>query len=74
MFDELLMRKHSETACDLPAGVATNKLRTGVVGGHQAAMSPQLQAMFDAAWQKEMTPRLGLVDYESSVVELAKAL
>ena len=39
-FDDVLMRTHSETRCNLPLGGDASKVREGKVGGYQSALSP----------------------------------
>ena len=71
-FDDHLIREARDAIAGLPPGGESNKVRTGEVGGHRQAMSPELTAAFDAAWQREIAGPLGLADYDDLRRVLAK--
>lgn len=70
-YDDLMMRTRSETACDLPPGSDSSKVRSGGSGSHRSEMSPALLAEFDAAWRETMGAEFGLASYAALLDALA---
>lgn len=62
-FDDHLLRDARDVIAGLPPGGESNKVRTGQVGDHRQAMSPDLAAAFDARWKKDIAGPLGVADY-----------
>jgi hypothetical protein len=64
-FDDLMMRRKSEERCNLPPGSDSAKVRKGGAGGHRAALSPEVAAMLDEAWTKDVTPVTRFANYDA---------
>jgi hypothetical protein len=62
-FDDHLLRDARDAIAGLPPGGDSAKVRTGQVGDHRRAMTPELAAAFDAKWTQEIAGPLGLADY-----------
>jgi len=62
-FDDLLMRKASETRCNLPPGSDSAKVRKGGSGQGKAELTPALIAALDEQWAKIVAPATGFADY-----------
>lgn len=69
-YDDLLMRIHSEDACDLPPGGDSSKVRAGRVGAHGLELSAELIAGLDATWQDTMGAEFGIAGYDGLLAEL----
>jgi hypothetical protein len=62
-YDDAMMRRHSESACSLPAGSATSKVSSGQVGGHRAVLSDAFLAELDGAWSDTIGAQFGIESY-----------
>ena len=71
-FDDLLMRSHSETRCNLPPGSETAKVRKGGVGGHRHQLPAEVAALLDAEWARLVTPKLGFPSYAALEAALGR--
>lgn len=68
-YDDLLMRRHSETACDLPAGGGSGKVHEGTVG-RGADLSPALLADLDRVWAETIGSEFGYPDYAALLASM----
>jgi len=71
LYDDLMMREHSEAVCGLPFGSDSSKVRSGEVGSHRVELSEQLIAELDAAWDDTITADLAIPSYEALLRMLA---
>jgi hypothetical protein len=62
-FDDHLLRELRDPICGLPPGGTSSKVREGRAGSHKQVLSPELLALLDEVWQREVTPVLGFKDY-----------
>ena len=62
-YDDLLMRTHSEAACDLPPGGESSKVRSDGVAAPKPELSPFLLAELDRVWHETIGANCGLADY-----------
>ena len=69
-YDDLLMRRHSETACDLPPGGGSGKVHEGAVG-RGAELSPELRADLDRVWTETIGAEFGFPDYGTLLASIA---
>lgn len=64
-YDDAILRRVSETRCNLPPGSDSAKVRKGGVGGHKAELPRDIAAAMDAKWRETVTPVTGHADYAS---------
>lgn len=68
-FDDIGMRKLSETRCKLPSGSDSTKVREGKVG-ERKKLSAEIIAELDEVWHQEIELPLGFKDYASLIAAL----
>lgn len=68
-FDDIGMRKLSETRCRLPTGSDSTKVRKGKVG-ERKKLSAEIIAELDEVWRQEIELPLGFKNYASLVASL----
>lgn len=61
-FADPMMRRLSETRCNLPRGGDSAKVRKGA-GGRRAELPPALSNAVDRAWRERVTPATGFETY-----------
>lgn len=61
-FDDHLVREARDTACGLPPGGDSTKVRAGSSGGGDA-LSDEVSAMLDTRWRDEVLPATGFASY-----------
>jgi hypothetical protein len=71
-YDDLMMRRHSESACDLPPGGGSGKVATGQVGRGRLALGPEFVAELDDVWSDTVGVEFGLADYDALLAELGR--
>jgi hypothetical protein len=71
-YSDPMMRARSETACDLPLGGDSRKVRDGIVGSHRYELSGTLLEEFDVAWAETIEAELGFANYEVLLDSLAR--
>ena len=63
LFDDGMMRRHSEQPGGVPAGSDSTKVRKGGVGGHRQELPASVSAALDAVWATDTAPQTGFADY-----------
>jgi hypothetical protein len=69
-FDDAMMRRLSETACGLPPGSDSAKVRRGAVGSHRDELPAEIAAAIEARWRERVTPQLGFESYAALAAAL----
>lgn len=62
-FDDLMMRKLSETRAGLPEGGDAAKVRQGKVGANAKELPAEIARLLDAKWAESVGARFGFADY-----------
>jgi hypothetical protein len=70
-FDDHLLRAARDPVCGLPPGGSSSKVRDGQAGSHRQVLTPELLALMDEIWRREVMPELGFPDYASLRAALA---
>ena len=68
-FDGTMMRRLSETKCQLPSGSDSSKVRTGNIG-ERKKLSTEVIAELDEVWHREIEIPLGFKDYAALITTL----
>ena len=69
-FDDHLVRDARNAVCGIPMDGTTSKVKNGKVGESKNAVPHDVQEKFDAIWNEEITPKIGLRSYDDLRREL----
>jgi hypothetical protein len=69
-FDDHIVRDTRNAVCGIPLDGTTSKVKNGRVGESKDHVPDEVKAEFDAIWNEEITPKIGLRSYDDLRKEL----
>jgi hypothetical protein len=69
-FDDHIVRDIRNAVCGIPMDGTTSKVKNGKVGESKNHVPEEVRAEFDAIWNQQVTPKIGLRSYDDLRKEL----
>jgi hypothetical protein len=69
-FDDHIVREIRNAVCGIPMDGTTSKVKNGKVGESKNHVPEEVRAEFDAIWNQQVTPKIGLRSYDDLRKEL----